>query len=608
MKKHYNLSSYFIFTFTFLISLSIGAQELSQEFLEGLPESIRDNIEVQNEIANDEELEVLFRTDTSARKNKMILKKIEDQLDALKKLVEPADLNNTKANKKLERFGDSFFSSIQSSFMPINVPNLGADYIVDVGDSFELMLTGKTNKKAMTLEVQRDGSLMIPEMGKIIIAGKTLKEANDMVTAFIDEASIGLNAYLTLSNIRDVQILLLGGVESPGIYTLSGGSNILGALNVAGGIKPEGSYRNIELRRDNKILEVIDLYDIFVRGEYDIKNTLRSGDTIFVNPTALNIPISGGVNIEGIFEILPSESINDAIRFAGGFSQSFAGFNYVTVQKTTLNESRIIDIGISDFDKVNLTPRDSILVPYFTSTNDPIKYVTIEGSVNRPGQYYINDNDTLDSVLKRAGGYKDNAYLFGAALFRDSAIELQKQFAQMNYADTVNYIISGIGKPGGGSGGGSLDLLVEELRAQSYSGRVVIDITSQKNRDILLNHGDRIVIPKLPDVVHMFGDFKNPANIAYNSELRVEDYLDFAGGLKKSAYNELVIIDPDGTSHVYRSNLLPFKKNIDLYPGSIIYAPRDIGKLSGITYAAAVSPILSSLALSLASLNSISNN
>jgi len=608
MKKYYNLSSYFIFTFTFLISLSIGAQELSQEFLEGLPESIRDNIEVQNEIAEDEELEVLFRTDTSARKNKMILKKIEDQLDALKKLVEPDDLNNTKANKKLERFGDSFFSSIQSSFMPINVPNLGADYIVDVGDSFELMLTGKTNKKAMTLEVQRDGSLMIPEMGKINIAGKTLKEANDMVTAFIDEASIGLNAYLTLSNIRDVQILLLGGVESPGIYTLSGGSNILGALNVAGGIKPEGSYRNIELRRDNKILEVIDLYDIFVKGEYDIKNTLRSGDTIFVNPTALNIPISGGVNIEGIFEILPSESINDAIRFAGGFSQSFAGFNYVTLQKTTLNESRIIDIGISDFDKVNLTPRDSILVPYFTSTNDPIKYVTIEGSVNRPGQYYINDNDTLDSVLKRAGSYKDNAYLFGAALFRDSAIELQKQFAQMNYADTVNYIISGIGKPGGGSGGGSLDLLVEELRAQSYSGRVVIDITSQKNRDILLNHGDRIVIPKLPDVVHMFGDFKNPANIAYNPELKVEDYLDFAGGLKKSAYNELVIIDPDGTSHVYRSSLLPFKKNIDLYPGSIIYAPRDIGKLSGITYAAAVSPILSSLALSLASLNSISNN
>ncbi len=608
MNKYYQLSSYILLTLTITMSYALVSQELSTEFLEGLPESIRDNIEVQNEIAEDEELEVLFRSDTSATKNKMILKKLEDQLDALKKIIEPDDANQNQASKKLERFGASFFSSIQSSFMPINVPNIGADYIVDVGDSFELMLTGKTNKKGMTLEVQRDGSLMIPEIGKISIAGKKLKEVNDLVTTFIDEASIGLNAYLTLSNIRDVQVLLLGGVESPGIYTLSGGSNILGALNIAGGIKPEGSYRNIELRRDNKVLEKIDLYDIFVNGDYEIKNTLRSGDTIFVNSTALNIPISGGVNIEGIFEILPSETIDDAIRFAGGFSQSFAGFNYVTLQKTTLKESRLIDISISDFGKVNLTPRDSILVPYFTRNNEPIKYVTIEGSVNRPGQYYINENETLDSVLKRAGGYKENAYLFGAALFRDSAIELQKQFAQMNYADTVNYIISGIGKPGGGSGGGSLDLLVEELRAQSYTGRVVIDINSERNRDILLNNGDRIVIPQLPDVVHMFGDFKNPANITYNPRLKVEDYLGFAGGLKKSAYNELVIIDPDGTSHVYKTSFLPFKKDIDLYPGSIIYAPRDIGKLSGITYAAAVSPILSSLALSLASLNSISNN
>ena len=608
MKKNHSLSSYLILALTVVVSFSIETQELSQEFLEGLPESIRDNIEVQNEIAQDEELEVLFRSDTSATKNRMILKKLEDQMDALKKLVEPENLNNNNVNEKLERFGDSFFSSIQSSFMPINVPNIGADYIVDVGDSFELMLTGKTNKKGMTLEVQRDGSLMIPEIGKIHIAGKTLKEANDLVIAFIDEASIGLNAYLTLSSIRDVQVLLLGGVESPGIYTLSGGSNILGALNVAGGIKPEGSYRNIELRRGNEIIEVIDLYEIFVDGDFDIKTTLRSGDTIFVNPTALNIPISGGVNIEGIFEILPSETIDDAIRFAGGLSQSFAGFDYLTLQKTTLKESRIIDIKISDFNKVNLTPRDAILVPYFTRSNEAIKYVTIEGSVNRPGQYFINENETLDSVLRRAGGYKENAYLFGAALFRDSAIELQKQFAQMNYADTVNYIISGIGRPGGSSGGGSLDLLVEELRAQSYTGRVVIDINSESNRDILINHGDRIVIPKLPDVVHMFGDFKNPANIRYNPELGVEDYLDFAGGLKKSAYNELVIIDPDGTSHVYKSSILRFNKDIDLYPGSIIYAPRDIGKLSGITYAAAVSPILSSLALSLASLNSISNN
>jgi len=135
-----------------------------------------------------------------------------------------------------------------------------------------------------------------------------------------------------------------------------------------------------------------------------------------------------------------------------------------------------------------------------------------------------------------------------------------------------------------------------------------LDLSDSVGADVLLDHNDRIVVPQLPNVVYMFGDFKNPANIAYKPELTVKDYLEFAGGLKKSAYNELVVIDPDGISHIYKIGLLQFNSNIDVYPGSIIYAPRDIGKLSGITYAAAVSPILSSLALSLASLNSISNN
>ena len=103
----------------------------------------------------------------------------------------------------------------------------------------------------------------------------------------------------------------------------------------------------------------------------------------------------------------------------------------------------------------------------------------------------------------------------------------------------------------------------------------------------------------------MFGDFKNPANITYTSKLKVKDYLEYAGGLKRSAYDELVIIDPDGKSHIYKTNLLSFSSNIDIYPGSIIYAPRDIGKLSSLSYVAAVSPVLSSLALTLASLNTI---
>jgi len=106
----------------------------------------------------------------------------------------------------------------------------------------------------------------------------------------------------------------------------------------------------------------------------------------------------------------------------------------------------------------------------------------------------------------------------------------------------------------------------------------------------------------------MFGDFKQPSNQEFINGASVSDYINLAGGLKESAYKEVIVIDPDGKTHLHSLKRLGrFQENIDLYPGSIIYAPRDIGKISGLVYASAVSPIISSLALSIASLNSISN-
>jgi protein involved in polysaccharide export with SLBB domain len=224
--------------------------------------------------------------------------------------------------------------------------------------------------------------------------------------------------------------------------------------------------------------------------------------------------------------------------------------------------------------------------------------------VNRPGQYFIDENETLNSLIKRAGGFKDNAYVYGSALFRKTAQDQEKVFAQMNYSDTVNFIISNAGK--GNLNKGILDLLNEELRSQNLPGRVVLDFNQSLSQDkkFLLEDGDRIVVPALHKVVYLFGDFRNPSNLAYDPALKVKDYLKLVGGVKDTAFDEIIVIDPDGKSHVYLSGIFS-RSNVEIYPGSIIYAPRNIGKLSGVQYAASVSPILSSLAISLASLNSI---
>ena len=102
--------------------------------------------------------------------------------------------------------------------------------------------------------VQRDGSITIGGLTKVYVRGLEFREASKAIQSALDSTMIGVNATTTLSGLRDVQVFLLGEVSSPGLYTLSGSSNILHALNVAGGVSQNGSYRKIEHKRDNKML------------------------------------------------------------------------------------------------------------------------------------------------------------------------------------------------------------------------------------------------------------------------------------------------------------------------------------------------------------------
>ena len=607
--KKFLLKKFSIFLFL-VIPFTLDSQNLtnlSDEFLEGLPPSVREQIEVQNEVDAEKELEDLFQSETSIEKNKVILQKLKDQLIALENRFDSQD----DSSYSLDRFGESFFTSIQSSFMPVNVPNISSDYLVDVGDGFNLLLTGKLADE-LELTVQRDGSILIPELGKIYIAGKSLKDAEDLVRSFINSKTVGVDSYLTLVEMRDVQVLMIGGVEAVGIFTLPGGSNFLSALNAAGGISDAGSFRRIEHKRNGEILNVYDLYDIFVDADFKFSTTLRSGDIIFVQPKAFEVPVSGGVAYPAIFEIIDGETVNDVINFAGGFSEGHSGFDYVEIKRHNLDSQNEGTIQLINLMTVNLKPRDSVRVPSYKTEILGINRIEITGFVNRPGVYYLNERETLFDLINKAGGYKEGAYVYGAALFREDAIEKEKRFAQLNYSETINYIVSNIGRSNANIGREVLDFLAEELRSKLYTGRIITDFSINKiqnsEHDIVLFDNDRIVIPSLQKVVYMFGEFSLPTTLKYSNEMTLADYVKFAGGLKESAFKELVVIDPDGTANNYvvsRFSLLP--RDIPIYPGTIVYAPKDVGKLDGIQYASTVSPILSSLALTIASLNSISD-
>jgi len=609
------LLHFHIFLFCLFLPHKLSAQAampLTEEFLAGLPPSVADELRLNNAVQKEEELEKLFRADTNFTKSKDILEKVRYELKAIEKRLD--EVEGTPDRGGLERFGESFFSTIQASFMPVNVPSASGKYVVGVGDKFQLMLTGTTKVSSASSEeqmVQRDGTITIPNIGKLRIAGLTLDEAEIAVSQYLEKTSPGVLSFLSLTKIRDIDVILLGGVVSPGIFTLGGGSNVLTALNVAGGISTNGSYRKIEHKRDGKTLQMIDLYEIFIFGNINFDQDMQSGDVLFVHPIGNSIPVSGGVNNEAVFESLPGETVDDLIKYAGNFSASFDGYKSVFVKRNDLNSQQIIDLPVQDIKSFTIKARDVVLVPSYVNLDEPAKQVTLEGMVERPGTYYVGDTETLSELIIRAGGYKENAYEFGGALFRETALDTEEHFSKLTYSDTINFIIARLSQPGINITADFGKLLAEELRSRISTGRVVTEFSlnalrDNPSKDIILKHKDRIFIPPLEKVVYLFGDFKKPANLSYNPNLSIEEYIKDAGGPNDSAQKEIIVIDPSGASNVYTKALFA-SSNVEIYPGSIIYAPRDIGKIDGIRYAATISPILSSLAISLASLNSISD-
>ena len=166
-------------------------------------------------------------------------------------------INNseTMLTEVLEAFGQDFFSSYQSTFLPVNEPNFGSDYTLDVGDQLTVQLVGQPGFQRPTrIEIKRDGGFHIPEVGKVYLASKTFKDAENIIQSAVSETFIGVDAVITLSKLRDMNILMVGNIAQPGLYILQGGASVIQAIFNAGGITDLGSYRSILHKRNNQII------------------------------------------------------------------------------------------------------------------------------------------------------------------------------------------------------------------------------------------------------------------------------------------------------------------------------------------------------------------
>lgn len=549
---------------------------------------------------------------TRIKKLESAVAEAEQILRDLKSDLKDRDYYNEDGS--LKRFGHTFFNSIQTTFVPTGSPNTDSSYILDRGDTLLIQYVGQSNSRVSS-KINEDGSINLPDIGNVSLSGLSLGEASNLVSSLVTESLIGVEASLSISSLRDMNIFITGAIEQPGMYTVAGGSSILAVIDAAGGISSTGSFRTIKHKRNNQLLEIIDLYPAIAFGDLLFKNPLRNGDSIVVMPKGNEIKITGGAAHQGIFEIKDQESLRDALEFAGIF-QTSRSMN-ITIERVQLNPRTFTKFLVNEKNASSqgLFNGDSIQIPFFNPDLEALEYVSISGAVRIPGKYSIADNTTLSDLINSAGGYTSDAYSFGAALFRSSSYEIERIF---NLKDADNIFDRFIASSNSGRGNQSLETLqfvMNQIEQRRSKGRVItefdlFEIESNPGKDIKLESGDEIVIPKFQNLVYIFGAVNNSTAVSYDAKKKAKDYLQLAAGRKDDlAFNGYIVVQPNGISEVYKSSRFVniFKNTPEIYPGSVIFVPTDLTNLDSVEYLNSVTPILSNLTLALASLNTISN-
>ena len=587
----------------FMIGFSsnlILAQELNQAFLNSLPKSI------QEDFLSSEDDDML--TDNFNDRPETRIQKIESGIDSIKDQIRTIEsqINREEGADDLIVFGSDFFSSYQSSFSPTNQQNFSSDYVLDVGDILTIQTVGNLsiNKK---VNVSRDGTINIPNVGIIFVAGLSYEKAIQTIEEYVAKKFLGIEVFVNLESARDMSVLLVGNAEKPGIYTLPGGSNILSLLHAAGGINENGSYRTIFHKRNSQIIQTIDLYDVLIKGNLSFISPLRSGDSVVIGSVKRLVAISGGINASAIYELKDGEYLKDIISFAGGLAEG--ADEAIIISKAN---GDLITLAIDKALSLDLNHGDSVKVALFSPLPQKISTVTLSGAVKKPGIYSFDNGTTLHEIISKAGGYHEAAYPHGGALYRKRAAEMQKEIFEKTYNALINYLASGAGTGGLTSPSNqNLQTILAELKASEFKGRLSAEfsprmIADDPSLDTVLVDGDKIHIPFFVSDVYVAGDVLNPGGRRYSSNSSAFDYINESGGLSRFADKDrIIIIKPDGNAAVVKPKRFAYGAVDPIPPGSTIYIPKEIGKIEGIAYTATLAPIISSLALSLASLNSI---
>ena len=318
-----------------------------------------------------------------------------------------------------DTYGANIFqNSAMNDVSELSIPP--SDYPIGVGDHIIVSLWGGGEYQEDYI-VARDGAIFPSGLGKITVQGLTFENAQKIIySRFNSTVPAGTNIQVTLGQPRTININVVGEVMNPGPKLLSAFSNAYNAIGLAGGITDYGNLREIQVKRNGRVIEVLDVYKYLNSGDVGRRVYLQNNDFIVVTFADKKVLATGQFKRPMYYQLKKEEGVKALITYSGGFT-SDAFSSGVKVIRTESEKQVIHDVNATAI--VKLSNQDFELQDGDIIKADLIKpgivnKVQLDGAVAYPGVYEIRPNDRLFDVINRAGGITSNTYLPRAYIFR----------------------------------------------------------------------------------------------------------------------------------------------------------------------------------------------
>lgn len=404
-------------------------------------------------------------------------------------------------------FGSELYTSVAPSFEPNMSLATPLNYVLGPNDQIAVSVYG-VQEYSGDLLVSAEGNINIPNVGLIRVAGLTIEAATQKIkntmgsTVYTYLRSGGSKISVTLSKIRTIKVTIIG-ANRPATYRLSSLATVFNALYVSGGPTAFGSFREIELLRDNKLFKKIDLYRMLLNGDQSDNVGLKDNDVIRIPSYKTRVSIEGQVKRPGIFEVLAGENFASILAFASGFTDT-AYQASVKVFAQTNKERQIKDLQQSQYNTYQPQIGDVFVVSKLL--NRFSNRVKIAGAVYRPDVFELTPNLKVADLIRKADGLTQDAYTGRAQIIR----------------------------------------LQEDLTRSVVSFDVAKALNNDAAHNILLTREDEVLITSKQELkdsfnVYIQGEIRKPGSFEYVQGLTLKDLIIQAGGFTDAAYKTIEI-------------------------------------------------------------------